>query len=579
MSSEKKCLFFTLSTGKYIIFSLVAFLSLQNLSHSIFFKINFPYSVDFTDIFTPVFNFLIKDEFTLLINKGIHLLIFPKLIALPNLYFNSFDVVNTLYFLWIIASLTIFVMYLILKQTDKKLIWTIIPISAFIYSPLTNSGYFMLTMLEWYSAMLGITLIIYFLNKKTINLKIFSISIFFAIFSTFSILLGVASWIAGLSMLMKSASTKKFNNKKWLILWIISSGITGFCYLTLTSGLAEKTYLEPLFSTTGFSFLVNFVASSFRLKYDFLMIIVGSASFFLAILYTFYFIKKDYLRTYFPWLTFIFVGFCSAIITALGRSQFSDHLGNEPYYSTISQFFQIGLLVLNAKILSDFLNNPKTFRRKIIIILLILLVLSQIILLIPSYYSGWQRGQIYYDEKIETFSCYSLFVDQKCYEKLSQLALDDDGGNFLLMLNYLIQNKLSIFGENDFNSSYQLSYEVFTNLENTETFYDNGQITHANTIPIINQSEIEVNSELIHIEGWIDNNDSYDVLVLIDEEPFAFYNDFPIKSEFKDNPDKFKWSITMLSGYIPKGCNSIQVNLIENNEKFNLGNDIVLCKN
>ena len=174
-----------------------------NYEFQIIFKLNIPYSIDFSDVFSPMFNQIIKDEFSFLVNKGIHVIFFPKLISYPNFYLNSFDVVNITYVYWIVISITLFFMYLMIKQTDKRLFWTLIPISAFLYNPLTTSGYWMVAMLAWYFPMLGITSIIYLFNRKIINLKIFASGVSFAIFSTFSILLGVVSWIAGIFILLK----------------------------------------------------------------------------------------------------------------------------------------------------------------------------------------------------------------------------------------------------------------------------------------------------------------------------------------------------------------------------------------
>ena len=98
-------------------------------------------------------------------------MLFPKLIALPNFYLNSFDVVNISYVIWILISLTTLFLYLILKQTDKKLIWVIIPISVFLYNPLTTHNSYSMAMLSWYIPMFGMTLIAYLLNKKIINFK------------------------------------------------------------------------------------------------------------------------------------------------------------------------------------------------------------------------------------------------------------------------------------------------------------------------------------------------------------------------------------------------------------------------
>ena len=172
MSIETKNIISEFIQKKLVILILVSFLAIQNLIFQVTFRLNFPYSVDFQDVFVPMYDFIVKGEFTFLVNKGIHVMLFPKLISLPNFYFNSFDVVNLTYVYWIVISLTVFITYLIIKQTDRRLIWTIIPISAFLYSPLTTSGYFMLVMLEWYFPLLGIVSIIYLLNKKNIKTKI-----------------------------------------------------------------------------------------------------------------------------------------------------------------------------------------------------------------------------------------------------------------------------------------------------------------------------------------------------------------------------------------------------------------------
>ena len=138
---------------KIIILGSVSFLALQNFLSVFLYKLNFPYSVDYTDIFVPVYNFLVNGENLFFINKNIHVILFPKIIALPNFYFNSFDVVNISYLIWFFISLTVFFLYLILKQTDKKLVWAIIPISAFLYNPLTTHNSYSMAMLSWFIPM------------------------------------------------------------------------------------------------------------------------------------------------------------------------------------------------------------------------------------------------------------------------------------------------------------------------------------------------------------------------------------------------------------------------------------------
>ena len=164
MSSADGFLMYSMSKKNLLIFISVSVLAIHKLVFLITFKINYPYAADTADVFNPIFYLITENKFALFENKLSHLLIFPKIISYPNLALNSFDVGNLFYLQWIVISLTVFVLYLILKQTDKNLVWTLIPISAFLYSPLTTSGYWSATMLSWLFPMLGIVLVVYFLK-------------------------------------------------------------------------------------------------------------------------------------------------------------------------------------------------------------------------------------------------------------------------------------------------------------------------------------------------------------------------------------------------------------------------------
>jgi len=443
---------------------------------------------------------------------------------------------------------------------------------------LTTSGYFSIALLAWYFPMLGITAIIYFFNKKIINSKIFASGIFFAVFSTFSIVLGVISWITGIIMLVKSISEKKLENKKWILLWISSIIITGFIYMNLTSGLSESTSLGLLFSSTGFTFITNFLASSFRLKYEFLMIIVGSLSIILSFVYVIYFIKKDYFKQYFPWFVLLFTSFCGSIITALGRMHLDNHLGNEPYYSTISQLFQIGLIVLTGKIILDFkLNNSKTIKRKIILTMLILLLVSQMIILIPSYYSGWERGQYYFDEKTEFVNCFSLSPQIDCLEKYPTYS-----DNYLPMINHLIENKLSIFSEPYlFNESeYLQKFSSLSDISNKKLINNSVSI---NDEPIKNNQTYDLTQNLVKIDGWFSaesNSIPETLILLVDDKPLLENHDFKFTKNNTElsNQVTVSWSIFFLSGYIESGCHLIHFEGIIDDEKILLDNQFTLCK-
>ena len=570
---------FGLSAKNYIIFILVGFFAIQNLAFQIIFRLNFPYSIDFSDVFSPVFDQIVKGEFSLFINKGIHIILFPKLISYPNFYLNSFDVVNLTYVYWIVTSITLFVMYLMIRQTDKRLFWTLIPISAFLYSPLTSSGYYMVAMLAWYFPMLGITSIIYIFNRKIINLKFFTSGVSLAIFSTFSILLGVVSWIAGIAILLKAVSEKRLENQKWIFLWIISSSIVGFCYLLLISGTTgDETHLEVLFSFTGFSFISNFIASSFRLKYEILMFLAGTFSLAISIFYFWIICKKNLLKQYFPWFVLLFSAFCGSIITTLGRAHLEDHLGNEPYYSTISQFFQIGLIVITGKLILEFNQNPKTLQRKMFVYILIFIILTQMILLIPSYYSGWQRGDYYFNEKMDFINCFSLSPNSNCLERYS--TFQDD---FLPRINYLIENNLSIFGESLLNNQDEIS-QKFNNFDHLTEISSFNNFESINDDKVTGISQYELDSEIISLKGWflVDSNSiPENLFLLMDGKPLLENKIFEIQYDSLNNisTSKITWSIFFLSGYVEPGCHSLQLVAVNNYEKINLDNELVICKN
>jgi len=183
-----------------IILSVVGFFASQKLYFKILYQINFPQGMDFfnginylfTYVKTGVFPF---GEFITPISGHIH--IFPRLVALPNLLFNSFDVANLFYLHWGLESIALFLIFLLLKRTSSKFYWLLIPISAFIYSPLQDSNFWSFSIIMWLLPPVAIIGIIYLLNKN-LNLKFLSAAVGLAVVSTFSITIGIVAWLVGI---------------------------------------------------------------------------------------------------------------------------------------------------------------------------------------------------------------------------------------------------------------------------------------------------------------------------------------------------------------------------------------------
>ena len=124
---------------------------------------------------------------------------------------------------------------------------------------------------------LAVISVIFLFSKKTITAPIFSICIILGIIATFSSILGIVIWIAGIfSLINYRSEEKKLVGKKWLIIWIATAVIVGFIYYQLIadSGLGEIGKTSPI-SLEGLSFITVFLSAAFRLKYDLLMNLVG----------------------------------------------------------------------------------------------------------------------------------------------------------------------------------------------------------------------------------------------------------------------------------------------------------------
>ena len=163
---------------KIIIFLAVSFFSIHTLVYILQFRLNFPFGDD-NHTYSFAYEYLSTGSWdglfgiTEISNYTSHLIYSLKLLALPNLIYNSFDVVNFYYLQWIIMSLTLLVLFLILKKTDKRLYWVLIPISAFIYCPIYNTGYWIFSSIMWLMVTLCIVFTVYLLNKEKITNSIF----------------------------------------------------------------------------------------------------------------------------------------------------------------------------------------------------------------------------------------------------------------------------------------------------------------------------------------------------------------------------------------------------------------------
>ena len=576
-----------------IILSLVGFFASQKLYFKALYQINFPYTIDFSVGINYVYTYVKTGIFPfdeLFRQASAHQLIFPKLITFPNVFFNSFDVANLYYLHWGLESIALFLIFLLLKRTNPKLYWLLIPISAFIYSPLQDSGGHLFGMIMWLLPPISIIGIIYLFDKKP-NLKLISSSICLAVVSTFSTIIGIIVWLPSIISLIKfDSDNKKWIEKKWLAIWITSAVIIGLIfYSQFPKDAATQPNFSFLFTYDGFAFLATFISSAFRVKYHFLMVLIGSGSLILGSFCVYYFtIYKKNLKIALPWLLFLLVGVGGGLVTDLGRADLPLHYGNEPYYIPISHFFQIGLLVLISLIIIDIKKEPLHTQKKVLLYFLVAVIIGHMILLIPSYYTGWLRGEHYFQLKTEDANCYSLSPKLEC--------INPNGGGSTInnielqpMINYWIKNKLSIFDDASFNNKNleHISYFEETWNKNTETNLGIGEIESINNVSITEKRTIYLNKPLIIISGWALDEEKKQldsVFLLVDNKPFIKFDDFQPREDVLENFDMNAqidsgWKIFFMSGYLKNDCQIISIVGFKDNKNIKLNQEIELCKN
>ena len=579
--------------SKIIILSLIVFFASQKLYFKALYQINFPFSMDFSNGINYIFTYVKTGsfpfaEFFAPISGHIH--IFPRLIAFPNIFFNSFDVANLFYLHWGLESIALFLIFLLLKRTNSKLYWLLIPISAFIYSPLQDSNFWSFSIMMWLLPPVAIMGMIYLLNKGS-NLKFLSSAIGLAIVSTFSVIVGIVAWLVGIFALIKfDPHRKKWIEKKFLLIWIACTAITGLIFYSQFSALVQtQPNFAFLFTYDGFSFLATFISSAFRLKYHFLMVLTGSISLILGFFCVYYFtILKKNLKIALPWILFLIVGVGGALITDIGRGELPLHYGNEPYYIPISQFFQIGLLVLISLIIIDLKKTPRHTRNNILVYFLLAIIIAHMILLVPSYYAGWSRGEHYYELKTDYVNCYSLSPKLDCIKPNTEIngVITYEAHD---LINYWIENKLSIFGDATFNQKNleHLSYFEENWNKNDETNTGIGKIELINGIPVSGKTTIYLDNPMIIISGWAldeDGNQLDSTFLLVDDNPFIKFDNFQPRKDVLENFDgkadlHSGWEIFFMSGYLENDCQSISIAGFNNDKNITLNQEIEICKN
>ncbi len=532
--------------------------------HSFYFitalGINYPYIDDWWNIEIGVAYYENESDWyeKIFQQQSEHRPIVPKIIQTFSLFFDSFNVKNSMYLSWGLLIISVYAFYGILKRADTRLTWLVVPISGFIFSPKQiDTMLYALGSLHWVIVFVSGVVTIYFLSNPDKNKKRLALAIFAAIIGTLTAVLGLIVWVVGFF----SLNSKHVKSKKFLIIWISVAILIILIYLlTLDTDKGDITSLlkiESLISEEKIIYMLNYISNPFSVKFTFIRILIGIFVIAAIIISSIYLKYKIKYNEALPWMQFAGIGFLATIGTVLARSSRSPF---DTRYIIISNFLEIALMVLISMTILNLIKRHPA-KKKLLISILAIFLISQMSLLGTGYYNGWNLARERNIEMQNTLSCGELPTNWKSCEALIDIYGDQDWGRMSVLMNFVIEHKLNLLADDSFNQENSKNIETL----NYETMKNNNQVSGLGEISLINNKEdysisIKSDKPLITISGWI-GRDSVEttkgVFLLIDEKPFVKIN--LSNSDGIDLSQKRSWSISFFSGYLEKGCHSIQV--------------------
>jgi hypothetical protein len=485
-----------------------------------------------------------------------HRPIIPKIIQTISLFFDSFNLINSMYLSWGLLIISVYALYGILKRTDTRLTWLVIPISGFVFSPKqVDTMLYALGSIHWVIIFFSGVVTIYFLNDPNKNKKNFILAIITTIIGTFTAILGLIVWVIGVF----SFNPKQDKSKKFLIIWcIVAVSIMSSYILTLDTsegGITSLMKVESLFSEEKILYMLKYISNPFSVQFTFIRIFIGIFVISAIIVTSIYLTKIKYSQSL-PWIQFALFGFLATIGTVLARSVRSPF---DTRYIVISNFLEIALLVLISITIVNLIKyHPR--KKKILISIFTIFLISQMGLLGSGYYNGWNIAEERYNEMQSTLSCGKLPTDWKSCEALIDQG-DYEWERISVLINFIIEHKLNLLTDNSFNQENSKNIEILKNIMVNDKNQELG-LGEINLINNKNDLIVLVKSEepLITISGWIRNQNNEtinDIFLIVDEEPF-------LKIKLLDTNEltlnqKGSWSTSFFSGYLEKGCHIIQV--------------------
>jgi len=388
--------------------------------HSLFFVLAYSVNVPLTDEwhFIPFAEMVLTDqpfwEFDKFVMYNGHILLFPNLVLVANIFLFSWNFSYLMIFGWLVVCFSSFLLFLILRKTYPKIILLTIPISAILFSPVQYENFLWgLASTQLFLISFSMILSIYCLSKVNSNRFFIFPAILSGVISSFSGISGLAIWIVGFYSILLQNEWKKSS----LLIWSIASTLILLIYYTLFSQniVFGDEFEEGSFSISGIKYFIFYLAHGLALKYDLIRWSVGSIIFVSIIVPALYLlVRRNMNHNLTPWIQLGLAGIISGILTLIGRFSFSASFPSR--YATFTVWDQVATFVILTVFTYYFYRKIRSVKKKKLILLVYSTgIIIFFILLISAYFFGYRDGQIWKNMNDEFLECLlNPIYDFKC---------------------------------------------------------------------------------------------------------------------------------------------------------------------
>lgn len=505
--------------------------------------------------------------------------VFPSLLTLDSVMLSSWNITYLLYFGLIIVTISVYLLYLMLKDLNSRLTWVIIPISAFLFNP--NQWENMLWALAseiFFSSSVCIVACIFFLRRiKYDRFSLFP-SILFAVIASFSNVNGLIVFLVG-------TSTFYFHRyKKLFSIWIISATTMFLVYFGFYVSSHQASLTTSFLSHPDAGiYLFLYVSNGLMINSQSLQIFSGSVVILLIIGGSIFLkLQKTDFEKILPWIQLGLIGIVTGIITMIGRIGIAPP--DTSRYITLANPAEISSLVIGAILFIRLLDSKKNKLLKIIF--LIILIATSIMIayeLEITYSHGWYIGGAYgTGEVLSGLHCMlKPDTDLRCGPPV--YPDPDRLHNIAETLLNLHLSPFSIPGYSIFSNDKFLKDSSWNMMEKIEGV---GKIEYVNSINATQNEKITIKKDigLTHATGWarFDNGISVDSAYLFIDDHVNSRALYGISQDwsaiFWHHPDKTnRWISSIDLSIITSGCHKISIRIIHENKYYESMTPLQFC--